>query len=190
MTGRRLSWLAAAVLLAGAGLLVRDLSTGAGPSAKGNGDAGDGGPQIVLRGVEMVEARRKGQVYRLVSGNASYSVQSGQASASDVTLVLNEPRGDIVVTAPVASWNMKEDRIDLAQGASATNGAGWNAVSPSASVDLEAEVFRAEEANLTGPGLAVVGTRLRWRWRDGRVELDSPRSSIDPGRDLAPGRQG
>lgn len=190
MTGKLLSWLAAAALLAGAGLLVRDLPTGASSSAKGSGDADNGGPQIILRGVEMVEARREGQVYRLISGNALYSVQSGQALASDVILVLNERKGDIVVTAPVASWNMKEGRIDLARGGSATSGAGWSAVSPRASVDLKSEEIHAEEASLSGPGLTIEGNGLRWHWQDGKVELDSPRSSIHPGRDLAPGREG
>lgn len=190
MTRKLMSWIAAVALLAAAGLLALDLSTGKGPPAKGSSDAGNGGPQIVLRGVEMVEARGKGQIYRIVSGNASYSVQSERALASDVTLVLKERKGDIVVTAPVASWNMREGRIDLAMGVSATSGAGWDAVSPSASVDLKSEVFSAEEASLSGPGITIVGNRLRWRWQDGRVELDSPRSSILPGRDLAPGRQG
>ena len=190
MTRKLFSWLAAAALLAGACLLVLDLSTSTTSSTKGSGDAGDSGPQIVLRGVVLVEARRERQVYRLVSDNASYSVWSGQATASNVTLVLKEREGDIIVTAPVASWNMKEDRIDLAMGASAANGAGWTAISPRARVDLKSEVITAEEASLSGPGFTVVGSKLRWRWQDGKVELDSPISSIKPGRDLAPGRQG
>lgn len=190
MTRKFFSWLAAAALLAWVCLLVLDTSMSTSTPAKGSGDTGASGPQIVLRGVVMVEARRERQVYRLVSDNASYSVWSGQATASDVTLVLNEREGEIVVTAPEAFWDMKEDRIDLAMGASAANGAGWTAVSPRASVDLKSEVITAEEASLSGPGLTVVGDRLRWRWQEGKVELDSPRSSIHPGRYPAPGRQG
>jgi hypothetical protein len=190
MTGKLFSWLAAAAFLVGACLLVLDLTTSTSSSTIGSGDAGDSGPQIVLRGVVMVETRRERQVYRLVSDNVSYSIQLGQAIASDVTLVLKEREGDVIVTAPVASWNMKEGRIDLAMGASAASGAGWTAISPRASVDLESEVITAEEASLSGPGLTVVGNKLRWRWQDGKVELDSPRSSILPGRDLASGRQG
>jgi hypothetical protein len=190
MTGRLLSWLAAAALLVGACLLILDLSTSTSSSTKGSVDAFDSGPQIILRGVVMVEARRERQVYRLVSDNASYSVRSGQAIASDVTLVLKEQEGDVVVTAPMASWNMKEERIELAMGASAASGTGWKAVSPRASVDLKSEVFISEEASLSGPGITVVGNKLRWHWQDGKVELDSPRSSILPGRKLAPGRQG
>lgn len=190
MTRKLFSWLAAAALLAGASLLVLDLSTGTSSSTKESGVAGDSGLQIVLRGVVLVEARRERQVYRVVSDNASYSVWSGQATASNVTLVLKEREGDVTVTAPVASWDMKEDRIDLAMGASAANGAGWTAISPRARVDLKSEVITAEEASLSGPGLAVVGNNLRWRWKDGTVELDFPRSNIHPGRDLVPGRQG
>ncbi len=190
MTRKLFSWLSAAALLAGACLMVLDMSTGTSSSTKGSGEAVDSGPQIVLRGVVMVEARQERQVYRLVSDNASYSVRSGQAIASNVTLVLKEREGDVIVTAPVASWNMKESRIDLAMGASAANGAGWTAISPRASVDLKSEVITAEEASLTGPGLTVVGNKLRWRWQDGKVELDSPRSSIKSGRGLAPGKQG
>jgi hypothetical protein len=190
MTRKLFPWLAAAVLLVWAFLLVLDMSTSTSSSAKGSGDAGGSGPQIVLRGVEMVEARRERQAYRLVSDNASYSVWSGQATASDVTLVLKEREGEIVVTAPVAFWDMKEQRIDLAMGASAANGEGWTAIFPRARVDLKSDVITAEEASLWGPGLTVVGDKLRWRWQEGKVELDSPRSSIDPGRDPAPGRQG
>lgn len=190
MTGKILSWAAAAGLLAGACLLVLALPTGPGSSGKGNGEGDGAGPQIVLRGVEMVEARREGQVYRLVSENALYSVLSERASATEVTLVLNQKEGDIVVTAPVASWDMKEGRIELARGASARSEGGWTAVSPAASVDLKEEVIRAQEARLSGPGLTVVGNELRWSLRNGRVELVSPRSTILPGRDLAPGRKG
>jgi len=190
MIWKLFSWFAAAALLAGAGLLVLAMSTGTSSSTQGTGDAGDSGPQIILRGVVMVEAHRERQVYRLVSDNASYSVWEGQAIASDVTLVLKERDGDVIVTAPMASWDMKEGRIDLAMGASAVNGAGWTAISPHASVDLKSEVITAEEASLSGPGLTVVGNNLRWRWQDGKMELDSPESSIDPGRNLAPGRQG
>ena len=190
MTGKLLSWLAAGALLVGACLLVLDMSTGTGSPSNGNRGAGDSGPQIVLRGVAMVETRRERQVYRLVSDNVSYSVRSGQTVASDVTLVLKEREGDVVVTAPVATWNMKEGRIDLAMGVFAANKAGWTAVSPRASVDLNSEVITAEEASLSGAGLTVLGDELRWRWQDGKVELDSPRSRVLPGRDPAPGREG
>lgn len=190
MTGKLLSGLAAAALLAGACLLAPDQSKGTHSSPGERGDTGGGGPQIVLRGVEMIESHREGQVYRLVSDSAFYSVRSRQAFASDVTLVLKKTGGDVMVAAPVASWDMNEGRIDLGEGASAENGLGWTATAPRASVDLKSEVITAEEASLTGPGMSVVGSNLRWRWQDGTVALDSPRSTILPGKVLAPGRQG
>lgn len=189
MTGKILSWLGTAVFLAGAFLLALAMSAGTGPAVKESGSPGGGGPQIVLRGVEMAEARRGGQVYRLRSDSASYAVQSGQAHASDVTLVLKEREGNVVVSAPVASWNMKQDRIDLPMGATA-KGEGWTAVSPRASVDLRSEVISAQDASLSGPGLEVEGNALRWRWRDGKVELLAPKSNILPDRNPATGRKG
>jgi len=190
MTGRILSWLATAALLAGAGLLALAMSTVTGSTGNGSVNPDGEGPQIILRGVEMTEARHGGQVYRLVSDSASYAVRSGQALASDVTLVLREKEGNVVVTAPVASWNMNEDRIDLPMGATAKGEAGWTAASPRASVDLRSEVISAEEASLSGPGLMVEGNALRWRWRDGKVELLAPKSNIQPDRNPVTERKG
>lgn len=189
MTGKILSWLGTAVFLAGAFLLALDMFTGTGPSPKESVNPEGGGPRIVLRGVEMAEARG-GQVYRVVSDSASYAVQSGRALASDVTLVLKERDGNVVVTAPVASWDMKQDRIDLPMGATAKGDGGWTAVSPRASVDLRSEVISAEKASLSGPGLKVEGNTLRWRWRDGKVELLAPKSNILPERNPVAGRKG
>jgi hypothetical protein len=192
VTGRLLSAVAVLLLFAGAYVVALNM-TGegrfSGPKDSSQ-DAGAGGPQIVLRGVEMVEMRREGQVYRLLSDNASYSIRVGHASASNVTLVLKEREGDVVVTAPVASWDMDEGRIDLPRGASARDGSGWSAVFPGAVVDLDAEVITAEDARFEGPGLTVAGRNLRWRWQDGTVALDSPRSSILPVRVRAPERKG
>ena len=171
-------------------MLALAMSTAPGSSANGSVHPDGGSPQIVLRGVEMAEARQGGQVYRLVADNASYAVRSGRALASDVTLVLKEREGNVVVTAPVASWNMNENRIDLPMGATAKGEAGWTAVSPRASVDLKEEVIRAEEASLSGPGLMVEGNTLRWRWRDGKVELLEPKSSVVPAREHVPERKG
>ena len=70
------------------------------------------------------------------------------------------------------------------------NDTGWIATAPRASVDLKSEVIMADEARLSGPGFTVKGRNLRWRWQDRTVALDSPRSSILPGKVLAPGREG
>ncbi len=191
MIGRLLSGVAVVLLFAGAYLMALNVAREARRTAPGDSQAGDAvGPQIILRGVEMVEMRRGGQVYRLVSDNASYAIRSGYAFASNVTLVLKEREGDVVVTAPEASWDMNEGRIDLGKGASAKDGFGWTAVSPRAGVDLNAEVITAEDARVEGPGLSVEGSNLRWRWQDGTVELDSPKSRILPEKVRIPEKRG
>lgn len=190
MIRRILSGLVAAVVLAGAYLLVRNLETATRFPEKGLEEAAGGGPQIVLRGVDMVEVRRGGAVYRLLSEQASYKIPSGWVVGNRVTLAFREQGGEIVVTAPGASWKTREGRIELADGASAKNGKGWTASAPRATVDLNSEVIVAKEATLAGPGWTVTGSNLRWRWQDGTVALDSPRSTIVPGNLPEPGRKG
>ncbi len=191
MTGKLLSGLAASVILVGAYLMALNLASSTLLSGEGHAAAADdGGPQIVLREVEMVEAGPGGRFYRLVSEDATYSFRSGQVLASGVTLSLKQQGGDVVVKASIASWNMSEGRIELAEGASAGNGLGWTASAPIASIDLKSKVISAEEANLDGPGITVIGSNLRWRWHDGTVALDSPRSRILPDRVSPPESEG
>lgn len=191
MTGKLLSFLGVVAVLAGAYLLALDLARSLRIPAPGGEDPADiGGPKIVLRGVEMTEARGEGPVYRLRSDDASYSAAAARMVASGVALTLPEREGEIVVTALSASWDMNEGRVDLAEGASARNGRGWTASAPRAIIDLRSEVIAAEEASLAAPGVNVEGTNLRWRWREGTVALDSPRSRIIPRNVPAPGKRG
>jgi hypothetical protein len=190
VTGKLLSGLLASAILVGAYLMALNLAKSTRLPAVGRAAADGGGPQIVLRGVKMVETGPDGRFYRLVSDDATYSFRSGQVFASDVTLSLKQQGGDVVVTASIAAWNMSEGRIELAEGAKAGNDLGWTASAPVASVDLKAEVISAEEASLAGPGITVMGRNLRWRWNDGTVELDSPKSRILPDRVSLPERQG
>ena len=190
MTGKLLSFLGVVVVLAGAYLVALDLARSMRLSPGGDGGTADiGGPKIVLRGVEMIEAREEGPVYRLRSDDASYSAMSALVVASGVTLTLSERMGDIVVTAPAASWNMNEGRVDLGEGATARNDRGWTASSPRAIIDLRSEEIAAEEASLAAPGVTVTGSNLRWRWREGTMALDSPRSRIIPRTMPAPGKR-
>lgn len=149
-----------------------------------------GGPKVILRVVEIVEMRPDGGTYRLASDDASFSIPPETVDASGVRLWLREREGAVVATAPRASWDLNDGRIDLAEGAAVENGAGWNATAPRASIDLKSEVIAAEDALLAGPGFTVEGRNLRWRWQDGAVELDSPRSNILPGSVLGPERRG
>ncbi|MGZ8439975.1 MAG: hypothetical protein ACXWXD_04240 [Candidatus Deferrimicrobiaceae bacterium] len=191
MTGKLLSFLGVVVVLAGAYLVALDLARSMRLTPGGDGGTADiGGPKIVLRGVEMIEAREEGPAYRLRSDDASYSAMSARVVASGVTLTLKERKGDIVVTAPAASWDMNEGRVDLDEGASARNDRGWTASAPRAVIDLRSEEIAAEEASLAAPGVTVTGSNLRWRWREGTMALDSPRSRIIPRTMLAPGKRG
>ena len=190
MIGKLVSGLVAAAVLAGAYLLALDLAKSTLLAPGNRGKEAGANPQVVLRGVEVAEARRGGKVYRLVSDEASYSVLAARVIASGVTLSFPEREGEIVVTAPVATWNMDEGRIDLAQGAFARNGGGWTASAPGAHVDLKSEEITAGEAKLSGPGVTVTGRNLRWRWHDGSVDLDFPRSTVQPGGIRAEERRG
>jgi hypothetical protein len=191
MKGKLLSFLAVFAAIAGAYMLALGLARNLRLSPAGDGGPADlGGPKIVLRGVEMIEVRAEGPVHRLRSDEASYSALSASVAAKGVTLTLAERKGDIVVTAPAASWDMNEGRVDLDEGASARNDRGWAASAPRAVIDLRSGLISADEAGLEAPGVKVAGKNLRWRWRDGAMELDSPRSTIIP-RDLrAPGKRG
>ena len=190
MIGKQLWGLAGVAFLAGAYLLVQNVSESPSPLPEGRIDGNGGGAKIILRTVELIEVHPEGQVYRLASDNASYSILLGRVVASGVTLSLRERGEDVVASAPSASWDLNNGRIDLAKGVDVENGAGWTADAPRAIVDLKSEVITAEEARLAGPGLTVEGKNLRWRWQDRTVALDSPRSSVLPGRVLAPGREG
>lgn len=190
MTGRPMAGPAVCAILAGALLLALNLPACTRVSTEERSSAtDDSGPHVVLQEVDMIEARPEGSVYRLVSDTATYWFETGQVSASGVTVSLKQKGEDVVVTASIASWNMSEGRIELAEGASAGNGRGWTASAPVASIDLISEVISAEEATLAGPGITVRGSNLRWRWQDGTVALDSPRSRIVPDRISPPGRR-
>jgi hypothetical protein len=189
--GKLLWFLGVFAVLAGVYLLALDLARSFRLPPAGDGGTADiGGPKIVLRGVEMIEVHREGPVYRLRSDDASYSAMSARVVASGVTLTLAERGGAVVVTAPVASWNMNEGRVGLDEGVSARNDTGWAASAPRAIIDLRSGVISAGEAGLAAPGVTVTGSNLRWRWREGTMALDSPRSRIIPENMPALGKRG
>lgn len=147
-------------------------------------------PEIVLRDVEVREIREDGRSYRLSSDNASYSVLSKRLYAETVTLTLREGPERTVVHAPRARWSMEEGRMDLPEGGSAENGAGWTAAVPEARIDLRGQVMTAPSASLSVPGVRVAGTNLVWRWQEGKVEIDAPKSQVLPDAVGAAGRPG
>ncbi len=191
MIAKVLSGLIVALLLAGIYLVALDVARSTPPSSgPAQGEAEGPGPRIELRGVEMVEFRRESPAYRLASDEALYSVLSERLSARGVTLLLPERSGNVVMKAPEASWDLVDGRVTFPEGASAESAGAWTASVPEADVDLRSQVIAAATARLSGPGLTVQGTHLRWHWRDGRVALDSPRSRVLPGKIRVPGGSG
>ena len=156
------------------------------PGAEGiSGSEPPPGPQIVLRNVEMREVRNGEATYRLLSDVVSYRVLSEDLSATGVTLLLPGQRGEVVVRAPEARWDMRTGRIVLPSGGSAEDRGGWVASVAFARLSLPERTLTAPgDANLSGPGLAVAGDNLVWRWREGKVELERPKTRVLPARAL------
>ena len=180
---------AAAALLAGIYLFALDAANRTLLLAGKEPDAvEEAGPEIVLYDVAMREVREGGGDWRLTSGRATYSVLDKRLLAVETTLTLPEPSGGVLVRASRAAWDMDSGRIDLPEGGSASNRAGWSASVPSARLDLRERVMTARGATLSGPGLSVSGANLVWRWKEGKVSLDSPKTFVTPGK--VPGNEG
>jgi hypothetical protein len=163
-----------------------------GPALQGPRQASVAGPpaepEVILRDVAMREIRKEGVQYRLVSEQADYLILTGRFSASGVTLELPGAAGDVVVRAPKASWNMATGHIFLPEGGSARTDAGWSAVLAATDLSLPDQLLTAAGmARLSGPGLSVVGDNLVWRWREGKVALELPKTRIEPKRTLRGG---
>jgi len=140
-------------------------------------------PEVILRDVVMREIRKEGVQYRLVSEQADYLLLTGRFSASGVTLELPGAAGDVVVHAPKASWNMLTGHIFLPEGGSARTDTGWSAVVAATDLSLPEQILTATgKARLSGPGLSVVGDNLVWRWREGKVALELPKTRLESNR--------
>ncbi len=187
---RRGLWIVSALLaLLGGAVFLFSTSwrSGSGAPAAGGADAGESpsGPEIVLRNVDMREIRDGEAPYRLLSERATYRVLSENVTAAGVTLLLQGRRGETVVRAPEAQWDMRMGRIVLPSGATAEDRAGWSALVDSARLSLTERVLTAPgKATLSGPGLTVAGDNLVWHWREGKVELERPKTRVLPARAL------
>ena len=147
-------------------------------SLRGGGE----GPTLVLHGVDVREIRPGGTVIRFQSDRASYSILSRDLAAEGVTVALPAPAGEIVVRAPLASWKMDAGIVRLPDGGRAADAAGWSASVPEARLDLSAREMTASGASLSGPGVAVEGRDLVWRWKDGTLTMNAARGRVLPGR--------
>jgi hypothetical protein len=153
--------------------------------------AADRGPEIRLWPVEVRELHDDGEWNRLVAGEAVYSHLRKTVEGSDVTVSIGTgatTRG-AVLRAPGALWDLERKTVRLPDGGSAVREGGWSGELSSASLDLAGRILRvAGPAAIAGPGFSVAGTNMEWRWADGKITMDSPRSRIAPaGR---PGRKG
>lgn len=189
MMRMRFSYFAALSAVLGGAALFATISWRGGGATSGNGgiaavESGSG-PEILLQGVDMREIRKGEAPNRFLSEHAAYRVLTGDFTASDVTLMLPGRLGGVVVRAPEARWDMPGGRITLPAGGSAESGGGWRASVATATLSLGERVLNSQgEVHLSGPGLAVAGDNLTWRWRDGKVEIERPKSRVMPARAL------
>ncbi len=86
---------------------------------------------------------------------------------------------------------MDEGRLLLSGGAVARAPGPWEGTTASADVDIRGRVMSASgPAEVRGPGLTVTGRNLSWRWGEGIVSLDAPKSRIEPARLRAMRKEG
>ena len=183
--GRKAVYAALFAALGGIGLLAAISLKVSGPEGPfGFSAAGSRSePEVILQGVEMREIRNEGAPNKATSAQATYSLLSNRFSGTDVTLELPDKGGEMVVRAPIASWDMKAGRIFLPDGGTAENSAGWSAAVDSAKLSLPERMLTSEgKVSLSGPGLSVVGDNLVWNWREGTVALDQAKTLISPSR--------
>ncbi len=174
IAGLALLLLPAAAFLAGCG----GASSGI-PEAAGNGESS---PELSLSGMVMTEVLPSGVRYRLAAERASYALTAKTVSATGVVFALNEPAGEIRVTAPVATWDIGGQRAAFPDGCEAGYPGGYSASVRVGDVDLRDRVFYANGPSVySGPGFTVDGADLVWRWREGRADLRQPKAVIVPG---------
>lgn len=189
----RFSSIAALLAVLGGLVLIASITWLGGGATLGNGGItaveSRPEPEIVLQDVDMVEIRKGEAPNRLLSEHATYHVFAGDLSASGVTIRLPGRQGDVVLRTPEAHWDLRAGRIALPVGGTAENGGGWSATVVSGNINLRERILTAHgEARLAGPGLTIEGDNLVWRWRDGKMELERPKTRVLPARAL--GRKG
>lgn len=157
-----------------------------GPRGRASGDASlrraGEGPMLVLREVDVKEMRPGATTVRFRSDRASYAILARHLSAEGVTVVLPGPEGEIVVEAPLASWDMDAGIVLLPGGGRGAGAGGWSASVPEARLDLSARKVTAGSASLSGPGVSVEGRDLVWMWKDGALTLEAATGRVLPGK--------
>jgi hypothetical protein len=168
-----------ALLLMAAAAVGCGAGGGAGRVASGTGDAG---PELTLSGMDMSEVRPGGVRYRLTADRATYALAGKTVSATGVEFRLQERAGEVRVVAPAATWRVAERKADFPEGCTAAYPGGYSASVPFADVDLGEGVLSASgPSRFDGPGFAVTGGELVWRWREGKADLKQPKAVVAPG---------
>jgi hypothetical protein len=154
-------------------------------------EADSGGPEIRLGPVTVREYHDDGDWNLLTADGAVYSYSRKTVKASGVTVSLgkgNTLKG-AVIRAPEALWDFDGRTVLLPEGGHADRQGGWTGDLSAGTLDLAGRMLRVPgHASIAGPGLTVAGTNLEWRWWEGKITLDSPKSRIAPA--LLPRREG
>ncbi|NJD62873.1 MAG: hypothetical protein FIA93_09160 [Deltaproteobacteria bacterium] len=179
----------AALIAALGGIALLAAISALSPGIRGTRDPSAGAPpaepEVVFQGMEMREIRGEGAQYRMVADRAAYRFLTGGISAAGVTLEIPGAAGNVTVRAPMATWDTRTGQVLLPEGGAAENGTGWSAAVASARLSLpDRQMTAAGAARLSGPGLSVAGSDLVWKWREGKVALQQPKTRLEPARTL------
>jgi hypothetical protein len=152
---------------------------------------GEAGPEIHLGPVTVREYHDDGEWNLLVADGAIYSYSRKTVKATGVVVSLGEGETlkGAVIRAPEAFWDFDGRTVALPEGGHADRQGGWTGDLSAGTLDLAGRILRVPGyASVAGPGFTVAGTNLEWRWWEGIITMDSPKSRIAPS--MLPGRKG
>lgn len=183
MNLRLLPWAGVALLVAVFAVRSAVPPTGGGGKADPLENLGPAGPEIRLGPVVLKELHDDGSWNRLDAEAAVYGYADRTVSARSVTVSMRsgtELSGS-TVRAPRAVWDLDGRTIGLPEGCRVVREGGWAGTLSAATLDLAGLILRVPgEARIEGPGVSIDGRNLAWRWEDGKITMNAPRSRIVP----------
>jgi len=183
LSPRLLPWAACAALVLA--LAVRAALPGKGAAVPAPGSSrgpAETGPEIRLGPAEVLEIHDDGSRNRLTAEGAVYEYERKMLTGHGVVIYpkAGSARGS-TVRAPSVAWDFDRASIALPEGGGADYEGGWKGELSPATVDLAVRTLRVPgPATISGPGLSITGSNLVWKWVDGKITMDSPRSRILP----------
>jgi hypothetical protein len=175
---------------AGMALLVTFFAVRSAVPQKGGGGAAaplrdpvPSGPEIRLGPVALKELHDDGSWNRLDAEAAVYGYANRTVSARSVTVSLRSGTdlSGSTLRAPRAIWDLDGRSIALPEGCRVVREGGWAGALSAATLDLAGGILRVPgEARIEGPGVSIDGRNLAWRWEDGKITMDAPKSRIVP----------